>query len=302
MKIDRHLGIIMILLRQDKVTAPYLAGKFEVSRRTINRDIEDICKAGIPIVTTQGLHGGISVAEGFKIDKNLLKTEELESILIGLKSLASVTGEGTMEQLLDKLSVNRDKVVTQRDNIVIDLASHYKSSLSEKIELLKKAIQDKRLVTFLYFNSGGERTRVIEPYYITFQWCSWYVFGYCRDREDFRLFKLNRLAKLSLHNEGFFPRELPAERNDLNHYFQDNYPVKVIFDSCVKYRLVDEYGLESFKTLEDGRLLFDNSFTDKEYMIGWLFSFTDKAEIIEPAWLKDEIVAYAENMINKYKT
>jgi predicted DNA-binding transcriptional regulator YafY len=291
----------MILLRQDKVTAPYLAEKFEVSRRTINRDIEDICKAGIPVVTTQGVHGGISVAEGFKIDKNLLKQEELEAILIGLKSLASVTGEGAMEQLLDKLSV-KDNVVSKGDNIIIDLASHYKSSLSEKIELLKKAIKDKRLVSFLYFNSNGESRRVMEPYYITFKWCSWYVFGYCRDREDFRLFKLNRMADLSFGNETFSLRELPPERKELNQYFQENYPVKIIFDSCVKYRLVDEYGLESFKILDDGRLLFDNYFTDKEYMVSWLFSFTDKAEIIEPVWLKDEIVAYAENIIKKYKT
>lgn len=72
MKIDRLIGILTILMQKEKVTAPYLAEKFEVSRRTINRDIEDMCKAGIPIVTLQGKNGGISIMEGYQIDKTLL--------------------------------------------------------------------------------------------------------------------------------------------------------------------------------------------------------------------------------------
>ena len=105
MKIDRLIGILSILLQKEKVTAPYLAEKFEVSRRTINRDIEDICKAGIPLVTTQGTNGGISIAEGYKIDKTLLTSREMQSIITGLKGLDSVSGTRKYRRLMDKLSI-----------------------------------------------------------------------------------------------------------------------------------------------------------------------------------------------------
>lgn len=104
MKIDRLIGILSILLQQEKVTAPYLAEKFEVSRRTINRDIEDICKAGIPIVTTQGPNGGISIMDGYRIDRTVLTSSEMQSILTGLRSLDSVSGTNKYQQLMDKLS------------------------------------------------------------------------------------------------------------------------------------------------------------------------------------------------------
>lgn len=81
MKIDRLIGILSILLQKEKTTAPFLAEKFEVSRRTINRDIEALCKAGIPIVTAQGQNGGISIMEGYKIDRTLLTSDDMQAIL-----------------------------------------------------------------------------------------------------------------------------------------------------------------------------------------------------------------------------
>ena len=104
MKIDRLIGILSILLQKDKVTAPYLAEKFEVSRRTINRDIEDLCRAGIPLVTTQGVNGGISIMEGYKIDSTLLTSTDMQAILAGLRSLDSVSGTNRYMQLMEKLS------------------------------------------------------------------------------------------------------------------------------------------------------------------------------------------------------
>lgn len=193
MKIDRLLGIITLLLQRDKVTAPELAKKFEVSRRTIHRDIDDICKAGIPIITYQGGDGGISIADGYKLDKSVLTVDELQSIVAGLKSLGSVSDSARIDGLISKLSPKSEAVVSVKDNILIDLSSHYKSSLSEKISLIKTAITENRLVRFDYYSEKGLSNRTIEPCFITFKWTSWYVFGYCRDRNDFRLFKLNRL-------------------------------------------------------------------------------------------------------------
>lgn len=110
MKIDRLIGILTILMQKEKVTAPYLAEKFEVSRRTINRDIEDMCKAGIPIVTLQGKNGGISIMEGYQIDKTLLTNDDMDSILSALKGLDSVSNTNKYKLLIEKLSAGNKKI------------------------------------------------------------------------------------------------------------------------------------------------------------------------------------------------
>jgi len=142
MKIDRLIGIITILQHNKKVTAPYLAQKFEVSRRTINRDIEDICRAGIPIVTMQGKDGGISIMDGFNLDTTVFTIEELQAILIGLKSIDSVSHTSHGEMLASKIK-GKDSVIPLSDNIRIDLASYYKDSLATKSLLVSITITAK---------------------------------------------------------------------------------------------------------------------------------------------------------------
>lgn len=301
MKIDRLLGIVMILLQKEKVTAPYLAKTFEVSRKTINRDIEDLCMAGLPIVTEQGGNGGISIADGYKVDKSVLTYEEMENIITALKGLDSISKEEESEKLLNKFFINQDNLLAVRDSIIINLSSHYKSSLVEKISLIKEAIRNNRRISFRYYYSKGEASRKIEPYYLTFQWSAWYVFGYCLEKKDYRLFKLNRLWELVETNEVFEPQELPDSRKDFNQYFTDRIEVTVLFDESVKYRLIDEYGVECFTATEDGKLLFRYSFTNKEYMISWLLGFGDKALVLSPEGLKEELVTIAKKIIERYE-
>ena len=121
MKIDRLIGILAILLQQEKVTAPFLAETFEVSRRTINRDVEHLCMAGIPLVTTQGPNGGISIADGYKIDRTLLTSADMRAILAGLRSLDSVSGTNRYSQLMEKLSVGASTLMPADQHILIDL-------------------------------------------------------------------------------------------------------------------------------------------------------------------------------------
>lgn len=301
MKIDRLLGIVMILLQKDKVTAPYLAEKFEVSRRTINRDIEDLCMAGIPIVTTQGGGGGIAIADGYRVDKSVLTYDEMQKITAGLRVFDSISTEESTQKLLNKFFIKPDSVLSVRESIIINLASHYKNSLMDKIPLIKEAILSNRVITFLYYSDKGESMRVIEPYYLTFQWAAWYVFGYCRTKEDFRLFKLNRLDKLKDTGESFVPREIPEERKDFNGCFTEDIQVTILFDESVKYRLIDEYGTESFTVSEDGKLLFRMGFMNKEYMISWIMSFGDKARVLYPKSIRQEIKNSAQKILEYYQ-
>ena len=301
MKIDRLLGIVMILLQKDKVTAPYLAEKFEVSRRTINRDIEGLCMAGIPVITTQGGKGGISIADGYRIDKSVLTYDELQNVIAALKGMDSISKEVGTEKLMNKFFVKQDNVVSLRDSIIINLSSHYKSDLTEKIAVIKASIQNNTRVNFRYYSSKGDSERVIEPYYLTFQWSAWYVFGYCVEKNDFRLFKLNRLWELSATPEIFEPRTIPEERKDFESYFSDEIEVTVLFDSSVKYRLIDEYGVESFTVTEEGKLLFRRGFTNKDYMTSWILGFGDNAEVLFPKGLKQDIRKIVENIMKHYK-
>ena len=147
MKIDRLIGILSVLLQDEKITAPELADKFEVSRRTINRDIEDLCKAGIPITTTQGFGGGISIMDGYKMNRTLLTSKDMQMILAGLRSLDSVSGSHYYGQLMEKIKAGSSDFVSGRDSILIDLSSWYKDTLAPKIELIQNAVEERNLLT-----------------------------------------------------------------------------------------------------------------------------------------------------------
>ena len=300
-KIDRLIGIITVLLQKDKVTAPLLAEKFEVSRRTINRDIEDICKAGIPIVTTQGYDGGISIAEGYKIDKTVFTSDELQAIFIALKGLDSISQTSHINNLMDKLSLDKSAVISNTGNILIDLSSHYKSSLTQKIECIKLAINEQNLISFRYFYNKGEADKIIEPYLLLFRWSSWYVFGYCLERDDFRLFKLNRLWNLSCNQQYFEQREVPEEQLEFDRYFSDNIQLIALFEPKVKYRLIEEYGMDSFTYTDSGKLMFKMGFASDENLLSWVLSFGDAVEVIEPKEVCGELKRQADNILKMYK-
>jgi len=299
MKIDRLIGIIAVLQQNKKVTAPYLAKRFEVSRRTINRDIEDICRAGIPIVTTQGKGGGISIMEDFNLNTAVFTTEELQAIFAGLKSIDSVSRISYVNRLAGKIA-GEGSVVPLPDNILIDLSSHYKDSLASKIELLRKAISQKRLVRFHYYYSKGEADKLIEPYLIVFKWSNWYVFGFCTEQQYFRMYKLNRLWDLIVTETGSVPREIPEQQKDFDSHMTDNYIITAVFDSSEKYRLIEEYGPGCYTGTEDGRLLFQRGFTNMDHMISWLLGFGDRVEVIEPAEIRERLKNIARSIQSKY--
>lgn len=299
MKIDRLMGILTILLQQDKVTTPELAERFEVSRRTINRDVEDICRAGIPLVTVQGRGGGISIADGYKMDKALLTGEELQAVLAGLKGMDSISKTSYSAHLGEKLSGKTNRVISD-DVILIDLASYAKTPLTHKIDVIKNAVRDRRLISFRYFYEKGECERTIEPYRIVFRWSSWYVLGYCLQKEAFRLFKLNRLWNLETCSENFEPRELPQRELVFDEYFtQGKLRLKALFEESEKYRLIEEYGIECYTVEKDRRLLLERDFASYKNMLEWILSFGDKTEVLEPEELRADVCRQAENILKK---
>ena len=301
MKIDRLIGIISILLQKEKVTAPYLAEKFEVSRRTINRDVENLCKAGIPIVTEQGKNGGISIAEGYKVDKTLFTSGEIQAILSGLKSLDSVSGSNRYQLLMDKLSCGSNDYVGASGPVVINLSSWYQSSLPPKFELIKDAIERKKKIEFHYYGPGGDNTRLLEPCLLIFEWSSWYVWGYCLLRDDFRMFKLNRMDQIRCTNEDCEKREIPLYHMDPRKVqWTNGVEVTAEFDKSMKWRLIEEFGINSFSENADGRLLMNIGWSDQESLFGWLLGFRDYVRIIEPVEYQKDFLNLLERIKNLY--
>lgn len=300
MKLDRMIGILSILLQKDKVTAPYLAEIFEVSRRTINRDIEALCMAGIPLVTEQGAHGGVSIMEGYKIDRTILSTSDMQAILAGLRSLDSVSGTSRYIQLMEKLSAGASNLMAGDQHMLINLSSWNKDALAPKIEQLHGAILNKRMVVFTYYGLKQESERIVEPYDLIFQWSSWYLWGWCTARKDFRLFKLNRMTDLR-SGERFEGRTVLVPDLSMEHVFPYIYQVKARIRPEYKWKLVEEFGTDSFIVQEDGWLLFSFGFTDKNSIICWIASFGGGAELLEPAEFRKDIVEFARKIEENYE-
>lgn len=298
MKLDRLIGILTILLQNEKATAPELAERFDVTRRTILRDVDTLCLAGIPVVTSRGSDGGISIMQGYKINKNVLTAEELQTLVAGLKGMDSISKYSNFESLMIKLAPS-NAAVFLADSVVIDLSCHYKASLSEKISLFKQAIAERRIVRFDYYYAKGEVSREIEPYFIEFRWNAWYIFGWCRLREDFRRFKLNRLWNLALTDESFLLRSVPPDQASGESAFPELFHVKILFDKSMRFRLIEDYGLRCYEETDNGLMLSLN-YTNKEPIFSWILGFGDKAEILEPKEMRAEFAALVKNIFNRY--
>lgn len=300
MKTERLIGILSILLQQEKVTAPQLAREFEVSRRTIQRDIESLCRAGIPISTAQGAGGGISIMEGYRVDRTVLTAPEMQAILAGLRSLDSVSGTRRYTQLMEKLSAGSGVLLPGSAQMFIDLSSWYKDSLAPKIEEIQSAIRQHRTIRFAYFSPKGESVRTVEPYYLLFRWSAWYVWGWCHTRQDFRLFKLNRMTDLAA-GESFSPRPAPLPDLEPKRIFPAKYRVTVRFDPSCRWRLVEEYGPDSFTTDPDGWLRFTGGFPDADSALSWVLTFGDKAELLQPDQLRRRLGELTSALAARYR-
>ena len=300
MKINRLIGIITTLQQKKAVTAPYLAKKFEVSRRTINRDIEDICKAGIPIVTTQGANGGISIMDGFSLDTTVFTKQELTAIFTGLKSLDSVSNSASAEKLAQK--IGGSSAIRLADSMVIDLSSFYKDDLAAKIDQIKQAITESKCIAFHYCYNKGEADKQIEPYLIVFKWSDWSVFGFCKERQDFRMYKLRRLWNLQVVDESFTIREIPEEKKQFGSHITDDYVITAVYDASVKYRLVDEYGHNSFTEMEDGKLYTEWGFTTQKGAVEWFLSFGNKVKVLGPPEMVEIMKSTLDSIKNLYES
>lgn len=297
MKIERLVEIINIMQEVGKTTMTYLSEKTNVSRRTVYRDIDIICNAGIPIVTSQGVDGGVEIKKGFYFDTSAFTKEELQKIFSGDKGGFSHTDELSLTGKL----VDKGNAIALSDNILLDLSPIYKGRLSEKMLLLKRAIDEKKCVSFLYFRSKGETEPIIEPALLIFRGSDWYIFGYCSECEDFCTFKLSRIWNLQITDKVFEQRDIPIGKLNAIKKNDENLEVTAIYDASEKYRLVEEKGMDSFQSTDDGKLIADWKFPNYKMAVRWFMSFGDKVEVVAPTDFRESYADIIRSALKKYE-
>ena len=297
MKDNRLFRILYYILEKGKVTASELADKFEVSVRTIYRDIDSISSAGIPIYALQGKGGGIKIAEDFVLSKSLLSENEKQQIMSALQGLDNTAIQHENE-LLTKLSALFKMKNTSW--IEVDFNNWQNNKLYEKtFNDIKSAILSKNIVSFTYFSSNEKETsRRVKPVRLLFKGQDWYLYALCLLRNDFRYFKLSRIKNLETHTEKFddnfedvvLKKEMP---------YENTVHIKVKFDRKAAFRVYDELNGEITED-DEGNLYAEIEIPNDYNLFNYIFSFGDGAEVLEPKEIRMQIKEMINKMAGKY--
>ncbi len=297
MKLHRLIGILNALQKQRRVTVPYLAGLFEVSPRTILRDLDTLGEAGFPIVTSQGHGGGVALMDGFSLDTTVFTEEELSVILSGLSSLDSVSHKQYSAQLSQKLGAP-----TPEPDISIDLGAFHAEGLTHKIAQLENAIRHRHTVTFHYYYEKGHEDKEIEPAKIVYRWSAWYIFGWCPARGDFRLYKLDRMSSLSVTEASFVPRDIPPQRLEFGSNMTDHLIVSAVYAPEVSYRVVEQYGMREEMISDTDGLHADIGFSTWGQALSWFLSFGSLVTVTAPSEFLELYLSEIQKIKEKYQT
>ena len=300
MKITRLFEIIFILLNKKTVTAKELADKFEVSIRTIYRDIDTLCQAGMPIYTTSGKGGGISTLDNFVLNKSVITEEEQNHILLALENISPSIG---VSKTIDKL-----KSMFQKNDvswIEVDYSRWGCVDIdNNKFDTIKDCILNSIIINFDYISSSGNETkRIVEPIKLVFKTKAWYFQGYCLDKNDYRIFKLNRMNKVCKTQKVFLSKHNNIPSIDtINTIGNINTDDEIIlkFSKQVKYRIYDEFSKNDIEENSDGFYNVRLNFPIDEWVANYILSFGEYVEVVSPKELRDKIVSKAKRIIEIY--
>ncbi|QHZ47223.1 helix-turn-helix transcriptional regulator [Bacillus sp. NSP9.1] len=311
MKIDRLLAIVILLVRKRRVQAKELADLFEVSVRTIYRDIEAINQAGIPIVTSQGAGGGISLMEQFRLENKLLSADELAAITTALESVSSTYEAFQNGNALEKirLLVSEEEMPLYREKTkrwFIDISSWGESEgIKKKIKMLNQAADSLNTVSFTYVNRDGQTgSRITEPHTLVLKARHWYLYAYCLKRQAFRFFKLVRMKDIRILSEPFQRREvdlasLPWESS---WYKPENMTYITLRIHPSGELLAREwFGFDAL-TYENGRCTAIISYPEDPWLYGFLLQFGTHIEVLDPPHIRQNVKSLAKQIIDLYET
>ena len=297
MQISRLFEIVYLLMHQEQTTAKELAARFEISQRTVYRDIEALCQAGIPIYTAKGKGGGIRLMDGYVLNKSVLSEEEQMEILSALHGLQNIP-YGAAQPLLDKLGALFHTPNT--DWIEVDFTNWSdRAEEQERFHLLKHSILNRQVVCFDYYSSKGELThRRVEPLKIVFKGQAWYLLGFCLDKQDTRFFKLSRIHHLSLSGTFFDHRSANVPVMPNWEYHPTRIEVLLKFDSAAAFRVCDEIPRDDVTIQSDGSITAHMSLPE-DWIYQYLMTFGEQVEVLHPISVRNALRQKHRNAAEK---
>ncbi|WP_032122363.1 helix-turn-helix transcriptional regulator [Clostridium amazonitimonense] len=304
MKINRLFHIVITLLNKGTVTAKELAEKFEVSTRTIYRDVEDLSAAGIPIYTSKGNGGGISLLEEYVMSNALISAEESESLILALKTLQA-TNYPEIDRVLEKMNAMFGKTHIS-DWIEVDF-SHWGANKDTDIKFqnIKQGILKRIVLEFDYINSYNNKTRrLVYPLKLIFKGQTWYLWSYCILKDDFRLFKITRMKNLEVKNQNFERGDIISKGNEkiITESKVKKVNLRLKYNESVLYLLYDYYDEDMIVKDQDGSYIVNVTFPENEWVYSYIMSFGYNVEVIEPKYVRDEIVKRLNKNLDIYKS
>jgi len=298
MKIDRLLEMVYVLFEKKNVTAKELSNYFEVSQRTIYRDLETLSAAGIPIYTSKGKGGGIRLLDSYVMKKSMVTDKDQLEIISSLQGMNALNVPG-VEPVLKKLGI----LFQRNESKWIDVDfSHWGSGEDEKEKFmkLKSAIIYKKRIQFDYYSTNGEYSeRIMEPLQLIFKGQAWYVYGFCMVRNAYRMFRVTRINKLNVTDESF-ERCLEEE----NRFFvaETKEPITMVLqiDPFMAFRVYDEFEHSEIVKNDDGSFTVTKTLPENDWVYGYILSFGASVQVLEPKNLRDSIRKILENSLKKY--
>jgi predicted DNA-binding transcriptional regulator YafY len=300
MRVNRLLEMTTLLLKRKTIPAREFAERFQVSIRTVYRDVEDLSSAGVPVFMTKGKGGGISLLDTFTLDKTLVSDHEIDSLLLALKTLQA-TQYPEIDQFLAKLEALFQNP-TASDWVHIEFAPWGSRPDEEhKFVEIKQAILARRRIQFDYVDARGEQSRrAVEPMRVIFKSQAWYLWGYCLDRQDFRTFRLSRMKEVRVSGETFVRREPPPEPQDRSNPSAAYITARLRFSSEVLHRVYDDFNADLIVKNPDGSCQVTVRLAEDEWVYGFLLSYGCFVEVLEPEHLRKILTERMKKAIQLY--
>lgn len=291
MKIYRLLSIINIMLNRELVTAKYLAEKHEVSIKTIQRDIESLNMAGMPVYSKKGIHGGYGILDTYKLDSKLLSCQDIALLKAMLDGLSHVYSNKSLESLWEKLE---SAVIKSADvgtaKMTVDFTPWNEDrSLQDKLNLISDAIIESRILSIEYHNSHGVcLLREIEPYELILRHGRWYMLAHCLQKKEMRTFKLNRISNIASMDRYFNVRDYKTLRDQVSTR-HDGIKKVLKFNKSAYYRVVDIFNSDEIIEMTEEAITVVTYLKIDSWLIFVILSFGEDVKVIEPDILKYQI-------------
>lgn len=297
MQESRLFKIVYYLLNKGQATAPELAEKFEVSVRTIYRDVDALSEAGIPVYAEAGRNGGIHLMKDFVLNKTVLSKQEKQEILTALQSIHSVQNMGSSETLQKLSALFR---LSSQNWLEVDFSRWgSRESDNKKFELLKSAVIHKKCMQIRYASSyEAISKRVVHPYKLVYKARAWYLQAFCTVRQDWRTFRCNRILDLQILNESFPHREFPESAES---YEGKADQITLRFPKEMTYRVYDEFDETQIQRQDNGDLIVSARMSADKWLVGFLLSFGTQVDVLSPAHLKNALAQQARLIYEKNK-